>query len=143
MNTTECNLEIHIYPLYLCSDYLSSASIRGIGVTLQHGRWESWVPGSHIKCGPVPSSSGVEPRSQISPCQRLSSSCCLAQAFLHRKPTDFQQLNANVYMPTGPLAVAQLPLPLLLDAQEGLQTQGLTCGDKGWLFTSSAALQVL
>lgn len=125
-NTTECNLEIHVYPFYLCKDRLSSASIRGICAALQDGRQERGAPVSRVKCGPVPSSSDAEPSSLISLCQHLNSSCCRVRAFLHSKPIDFKQLNANVQMPTGPLAVAQLLLPVLLNNQERPWAQGLS-----------------
>lgn len=62
-NRRECNLEIRVYPFYLCSHYLPSASISGISATFQHRRQESWAPGFHTKCGPVPSSSDAEPKS--------------------------------------------------------------------------------
>lgn len=122
INTTECDLARRVYPFYLCGHYLSSASIRGVSAASQHGRPESWAPASHTKHGPVPSGSDAEPSSLTSLCQHLSMSGCLARAFLRSKPTDFKQLYASVQMPTGPLAVARLPLPVLLGDREGLWT---------------------
>lgn len=98
---------------------------RDPAAALQYRRKESWVRGSHTKCAPVPSSSDAGPRSLTSLCQHLSSFGCPAQAFLHSESW-FKYLYTPVQMPTGPLAVAQLSLPMLLDEQKGMQTQGLT-----------------
>lgn len=107
----------------------------------EEGELGTWLPHKVLSCA---ISSDAEPKSLTSLCQYLSSSRCLARAFLHSKTV------SNNFTPCTdvhrPIDCGRAVTACAFGwpgRTENLRSHQLSCRDKGWLFIRSTALQVL